>query len=88
MTVGFKVQPCGSYSLIEFTIIKITNTNTIMKRITARLVLITLGLSLLLLSSCTPQRGVRGVYEVKNGKHYKLTKGRTPSCVNAWEPQP
>ena len=56
-----------------------------MKRITAQLVLITLGLGLLLLSSCTSQQGV---YQVKNGKHTKLTKGAKPQCVRAWQPQP
>ena len=41
-----------------------------------------------LLSSCAPQRGVKGTWEVTNGKHTKLSKGAAPSCLQAWPPNP
>jgi hypothetical protein len=55
-----------------------------MKKIIYQLLLLGLFIGSMVLTSCTPQRGVRGTYEVKNGKHVKLTKGKTPSCLNAW----
>ena len=59
-----------------------------MKQTTSAVILIAIILSMAVLSSCTTQRGVRGVYQVKNGKHSKLTKGAKPQCIRAWQPQP
>jgi len=28
----------------------------------------------------------RGVYQVKKGKHSRLTKGAHPDCIDAWQP--
>ena len=57
-----------------------------MRKIIYQLLLLGLLVGSMVLSSCTTQQrvGVRGVHEVKNGKHYKLTKGAKPSCLNAW----
>ncbi len=57
-----------------------------MRKIIYQLLLLGLFIGSMVLTSCTTQRkvGVRGTYQVTNGKHYKLTKGARPSCLNAW----
>ena len=57
-----------------------------MKKIFYQLLLIGLFIGSMVLSSCTTQRkvGVRGTYQVTNGKHVKLKKGESPACLNAW----